>query len=57
MATYKVIVADGEFAEAGSGQDLLAGYHGKKLLLPKDLALWPNPIHIAWHRKTKFHGT
>jgi putative restriction endonuclease len=53
---YKVIVAEGEFAEAGSGQDLLAGYHGKKLLLPKDLALWPNPVHIAWHRKTKFQG-
>src|SRR5580704_8911664 len=43
---YKVIVAEGEFAEAGSGQDLLAGYHGKKLLLPNDLALWPNPIHL-----------
>jgi hypothetical protein len=27
---YKVIVAAGEFAEAGTGQDLLAGYHGKK---------------------------
>jgi hypothetical protein len=29
--SYKVIVAEGVFAEAGFGQDLLAGYHGKKL--------------------------
>src|SRR5439155_13083268 len=41
---YKVIVAEGEFAEAGSGQDLLVGYHGKKILLPSEPALRPNPL-------------
>jgi putative restriction endonuclease len=53
---YKVIVAEGEFAEAGPEQKLLREYHGKKILLPKDLALRPNPIHIAWHRKKRFKG-
>ena len=24
--------------------------------LPGDGALWPNPVHIAWHRKNKFQG-
>ena len=51
---YKVIVAEGEFAEAGAEQKLLREYHGKKILLPDEPALRPNPIHIAWHRRKKF---
>lgn len=53
---YKVIVAEGEFHEAGAGDKLMRDYHGKKILLPTDPTLWPNPIHIAWHRKKKFKG-
>jgi putative restriction endonuclease len=53
---YKVIVAESEFVEAGAEQKLLGEYHGKKILLPGDSALRPNPIHIAWHRKKKFKG-
>jgi len=54
---YRVIVAVGHFAEAGPREgDLLAGYHGNQLRLPKDMSLWPEPIHLAWHRKTSFKG-
>src|SRR5260370_1843426 len=53
---YTVIVAEGEFAEAGSEQQLLREYHAKKILLPDQPGLRPNPIHIAWHRRKKFKG-
>ena len=53
---YRVIVAQGSFAEAGPGQQLLAQYNGQKIQLPSDTALWPNPLHIAWHRNKKFKG-
>src|SRR5580704_5737192 len=43
---YHVIVAEGEFTEAGAEQKLLREYHGKKILLPDEPALRPNPIHI-----------
>ncbi len=51
---YKVIVAQGRFAEAGPGQHLLTQYNGQRIQLPSDTGLWPNPLHLAWHRKTKF---
>jgi len=52
---FRVIVAVGQFAEAGPNADnLLASYHGRRLHLPEDRALWPDPIHLAWHRKTRF---
>ena len=51
---YRVIVAVGQFAEAGPNEDnLLASYHGKRLHLPGHKTLWPDPIHLAWHRKSK----
>lgn len=53
---YKVIVAEGRFAEDGPDQKLLSEYHGKKLHLPGDPAQWPNLVHIAWHRNKKFKG-
>ena len=53
---YRVIVAQGIFAEAGPGQTLLAPYHGQKVQLPGDQSLWPNLLHIAWHRNKKFKG-
>jgi len=52
---YRIIVAVGQFAEAGPNEDnLLASYHGRRLNLPEDRAHWPDPIHLAWHRKTRF---
>ena len=53
---YQVIVAAGEFTEAGPGQDLLGSFHGKRIALPREPALWPNPVHLAWHRKHRFKG-
>jgi len=51
---YRIIVAIGQFTEAGLNEDnLLASYHGKRLQLPEDRTLWPDPIHLAWHRRTK----
>jgi putative restriction endonuclease len=53
---YRVIIAHGSFAEAGPAQHLLAQYSGQKIQLPSDPSLWPNLLHIAWHRKKKFKG-
>jgi putative restriction endonuclease len=53
---YSVMVAAGEFAEDGLGEHLLRSFHGKKITLPQEPALWPNPIHLAWHRKNRFKG-
>ena len=52
---YRIIVAVGQFAEAGPSEDnLLASYHGKRLHLPEDRTFWPDPIHLAWHRRLRF---
>lgn len=51
---YRVIVAEGVFAEAGPEQHLLAQYHGQKIQLPNERSLWPNVLHVAWHRSKKF---
>jgi putative restriction endonuclease len=52
---YRIIVAVGQFAEAGPNEDnLLASYHGRRLHLPEDRTIWPDPIHLAWHRKSRF---
>jgi|ERR1035437_5632673 putative restriction endonuclease len=55
---YQIIIAVGQFAEAGPNEhNLLASYHGRRLYLPEDRTLWPDPIHLAWHRKSKFKAT
>src|SRR5437868_552593 len=51
---YKVIVAEGHFAEDGPDKMLLREYNGKRIHLPTDTAHWPNPVHIAWHRQKRF---
>jgi putative restriction endonuclease len=53
---YRVRVAHGAFAEAGAEPLRLAVYQGRTILLPDDHALWPDPVHLAWHRKKKYHG-
>jgi putative restriction endonuclease len=53
---YRVVVAKGQFDEAGPGDHLLAAYHGQKILLPPDPTLWPNPVHLAWHRNKWLKG-
>ena len=52
---YKVIVAEGRFAEDGPEQkQLLREFHGQKIHLPNNQAHWPSPVHVAWHRKNRF---
>ena len=53
---YLVIVAVGRFAEDSRDQKSLLSYHGQHIHLPSNRALWPNPVHIAWHRKHRFQG-
>jgi putative restriction endonuclease len=53
---YQVIVAVGRFAEDNPDQKGLLEYHGKKIHLPSNPALWPNPVNLAWHRKHRFQG-
>jgi putative restriction endonuclease len=53
---YQVVVAVGRFAEDSSHQKGLLEYHGQTIHLPGDRALWPNPVHLAWHRKNRFQG-
>jgi putative restriction endonuclease len=50
---YRVIVAGDKFAEDAPDQKQLMLYQNEPLRLPKDQSLWPNPIHLAWHRKNK----
>ncbi len=51
---YRVIVAGNEFDEASPNQKPLDEYQGKRILLPDDQSIWPDPRHVAWHRKRKF---
>lgn len=53
---YKVIVAVGKFSEDSPDQKALSDYHGQPIRLPSDSRLWPDPVHIGWHRKNRFQG-
>ena len=53
---YRIIVANNAFSEDSPDQKPLTEYHGSRLRLPKDEGLWPDPKHLAWHRKHKFLG-
>jgi putative restriction endonuclease len=51
---YQVIIAAEAFDEASPNQMPLVEYQGKRILLPNDRSTWPDPRHVAWHRKRKF---
>ena len=52
---YRIIVAVGRFAEAGPNHlGLLGSHHGRRLHSPEDKTVWPDPIHLAWHRRSRF---
>ena len=53
---YSVIVAAGRFSEDSPDQKPLSAYHGQRIHLPADPVFWPNPVHLAWHRKHQFRG-
>lgn len=53
---FKVIVAkEALFSEKSPNQKPLSDFHGERLLLPANQAIWPAKKHLAWHRhKFKF---
>ena len=53
---YHVLVALSEFDESGPDAFLLKSMQGRKIFLPSNPALWPSPIHLAWHRANKFRA-
>jgi putative restriction endonuclease len=53
---YQVMVATGEFEEAGNEHDLLRLHKGRTILLPGDHSMWPGPRYLEWHRRNKFKG-
>ena len=53
---YRILVANDVFAEESPDQKPLREYHGERLRLPKERSAWPDPRHLAWHRKHKFQG-
>ncbi len=54
---YRIVVAIGKFAEDNPDGRRLADYHGQRLRLPTDRDLWPNPLHLSWHRRNRFLGS
>jgi putative restriction endonuclease len=53
---YRVCVACSEFSESGSDALLLKAREGERIRLPSNPRLWPNLVHIAWHRSNRFLG-
>ncbi len=53
---YRVLVAHDAFSEQSPDQRPVRDYHGRRLRLPADRSLWPDPRHLAWHRKHRFLG-
>ena len=51
---YRVDVAKEAFSESSPNQKPLAEMQGQRLLLPRDEAIWPSQVHLAWHRTHKF---
>jgi len=48
---FRVILAKTRFRETGPTSMLLATFEGKRIGLPKDKSLWPDPRHLSWHRQ------
>lgn len=53
---YTVLVAEDAFSEESPDQKPLRDYHGQRIHLPADSACWPDPVHLAWHRKQQFQN-
>lgn len=51
---YRVIVATEAFSESSPNQKPLSEMHGQRLLLPRNKAIWPSAVHLAWHRAHRF---
>jgi putative restriction endonuclease len=53
---HRVMVGIDRFDESSPDGRALASYHGQKLRLPANPAMYPSPIHLAWHRKKHKYG-
>ena len=53
---YTVRVALGCFSEDSPDQKSLCDYHGEKIRLPGNAAMYPDPALLSWHRRKKFRG-
>ena len=51
---YRVIVNPEKFIEEGIPGQKLADIEGHRLFLPSDPKYWPEPTHLAWHRRNNF---
>ena len=51
---YTVLVAEERFDEKGAVAHLLKPRAGSPILRPANQHYWPDPIHLAWHRKARF---
>ena len=54
---FRVLVATGQFTEAGPEPLCLRRYHGCRLHLPSDPEKLPGVQYLAWHRKHTFFGS
>lgn len=50
---YRVILATTRFRETGPDAMLLSAFEGKRIGLPKEKSLWPDPRHLNWHRQNR----
>lgn len=50
---YRIIVSLGSFDEEAHNQKSLCDFHGSRIALPSNSKLWPDPVHLAWHRENK----
>jgi putative restriction endonuclease len=48
---FRVIVAKDAFLESCPNQKPLTEFHGQRLLLPANKAIWPAKQHLTWHRR------
>ena len=53
---FRVVVAMEAFSEASPNQKPLTEMHGQRISLPRDEAVWPSKVHLAWHRTHIFVG-
>lgn len=54
---FKVIIACNAFTESGPDSWRIKQHHDRPLLhLPSDSTTWPDPVHLAWHRRSVFES-
>lgn len=49
-----MVVATEKFVEHSPNQTPLSAFHGTRIHLPSNEAIWPSKVHLAWHRKMKY---